>query len=769
MERLAFSAGRGKLATLAVLACAGFGERAQAAPRGDRLVVMAEQQVLESWPLLEEIARRFEAAEPGLEVDLYDEGGAVGGRDKIKFLLAGELQVDVARIDISEFAAFVREGALVDLQPFADADPDFHAGDIWPFALDACRDARGHVYGLPSTFTPYVMYYNRDLLEQAGVPLPRADWTWDDLLAAARKVTRDTDGDGRIDQYGISLTQWLQAVVPWIWQNGGELVSADLQHSRLGEPEAVEAFEFLHRLLHEEHVASFDASFANQISQGLFQAGKAAFYGPVGYWETYRFRSISGFRWDVAPLPQRKTAATSVAMTVYVVPRTSANPARAWRFLREMVGPEYQTRLARMGNGVPALVDIAHSNAFLKPDVPPQSEQVFLDVLPHARLLPPLANWKKIESLCQSELEGILLVRDTDVPAACARMAAKTDEFLARERVRGERPRAPSGVLETSLAASAIALAAFLLLRRGRREGPLARAEARSAGRLLAPWAAGFLLFLLGPAIGSLLLSLCDWSPLAPLADARFVGADNFARLFHDGTFASSVRATLVYAAASVPLSLALALGLALLFSSEGRLAASVRTLIFVPAIVSPVILGALWRWILDPERGAANALLAKFGLEGPRWLLDPHWVVPSFVLVSLWSVGAQMLVFVAALQSVDRTLVEAARIDGAGRWRRLLHVTLPQLSPVILFNAITGTVAAFQVFAQPYVMTQGGPGDASRFLALYVYETGFLHFDMGYASAVAWALCVLLCLALGVLVLSTRRFVHYRAGGGAA
>jgi multiple sugar transport system permease protein len=736
---------------------------------GDRLVVMAEQQVLESWPLLETIARRFEAAEPGLKVDLYDEGGAVGSRDKIKFLLAGELQVDVARIDISEFAAFVREGALVDLQPYADADGDFRAADIWPFALDACRDARGHVYGLPSTFTPYVMYYNRDLLEQAGVQLPQEGWTWDDLLGAARKVTRDTDGDGRIDQYGISLTQWLQAVVPWVWQNGGELVSADLQHSRLAEPEAIEAFEFLHRLLHEEHVASFDASFANQISQGLFQAGKAAFYGPVGYWETYRFRSITSFRWDVVPLPQRKCAATSVAMTVYVVPRTSANPARAWRFLRQMVGPEYQTRLARMGNGVPALMEIAHSSDFLKPDVPPESEQVFLDVLPHARLLPPLANWKKIESLCQSELEGILLVRDTDVPAACARMAAKTDEFLARDRERRTRPRAPAGVLETSLAASVIALAGFLLWRRRKKDGPLARAEARSAALLLAPWAAGFLLFLLGPAIGSLLLALCDWSPLAPLSDARWVGAENFARLFQDGTFGSSVRATLVYAAASVPLSLFCALALALLFAGESRLSASVRTLVFVPAIVSPVILGALWRWILDPERGTANRWLAYLGIDGPRWLLDPHWVVPSFVIVSLWSVGAQMLVFVAALQSVDRTLLEAARIDGASPWRRLVHVTLPQLSPVILFNAITGTVAAFQIFAQPYVMTLGGPGDASRFLALYVYETGFLHFDMGYASAVAWALCALLLVALGLLVLSTRRFVHYRAGGNAA
>lgn len=766
VQRLAWCSWAGKFA----LGCAllfGPARELPAAPRGDsRLVVMAEEQVLDSWALLETIAREFERAHPGLAVQLLDEGGASGMRDKIKFFLAGELQLDLARIDITEFAAFVREGALVDLETFAAADPGFHPAETWDFALQACRDERGHLYGLPSTFTPYVMYYNRDLLERAGVGVPRADWTWQDFLEAARKCTRDLDGDGRTDQYGISLTQWLQAVVPWVWQSGGDLLSADRTRSRLAEPEALHAFEFLHRLLHEEQVASFDASFANQFSQGLFQAGKAAFYGPVGYWETYRFRGIDSFRWDVAPLPQAQSAATSVAMTVYVVPRTSAHPELAWQFLRELAGPRFQAELARIGNGVPGLVAVARSPDFLKPDVPPESEQVFLDVLSQARLMPPLANWKKIEALCQAELEGILLVRDTDVRAACQRMAQKTDEFLLRERQRLERPRAPVGVLEVGFAAGALALAAFLLLRRSRREGPLARAEARSAGLLLVPWAAGFLLFLVGPAAGALLLALCDWSPLAPLDEARWVGAENLGRLVHDPTLVSSVRATLLYALASVPLSLAAALGLALLLARAGRWPALVRTLVFVPAIVSPVILGALWRWILDPEGGPLNRALALGGIEGPRWLLDPAWVVPSFVAVALWGVGAQMLVFVAALQTVDPALEEAARIDGAGAWRRFVHVTLPHLSPVILFNAITGSVAAFQIFAQPYVMTQGGPGDASRFLALYVYETGFRHFDMGYASAVAWTLCLLLFAALALLTFSTRRFVHYRAGG---
>lgn len=754
---------------LAVLAAAA-PSRAQdadaGAERDRRLVVMVDERGFESWPGLIALEREFEARYPGLDVVLTEMGGAVGQQDKSRFLITGNLQLDVTRIDVTELGAFLAEGALVDLQPYLDADPTWDASRYLP-VIEGMRDERGHLYGLTSTFTPHVMYFNRDLLRAAGLEAPRAGWTWDDLLAACRATTRDTDGDGRIDQFGISLTQWLQAVTPWIWQNGGDLLDERCERSRIAEPEAVEALEFVRSLLHEHRVASFDASFENQLTQGLFQAGKAAFYGPVGYWETYRFKYVDAFEWDVAPLPRGEHEATSIAMTAYVVPRTAREPEIAYRFVRRLADEEFQRLLARIGNGVPGLAAAARSEDFLKPDVAPASEHVFLDVLPSARFLPPLANWRKIQDLCSAELQGILLLEDCDVPAACARMAAKTDEFLARERERAAREPLFAGAFELCATLSVLALLALYVSLRGKRPGRLARREERGALAMLAPWGLGLAALFLGPAAVTLLLSLCEWSPLRELADARWVGLENYSRLASDPTFHASLKATALYVAISVPLGLVVALSIALLLRSDDAWNGVVRTIVYVPAIVSPVIVASVWRFLLDPDRGLINEALFSIGLPAPPWTRSPTWVVPSFVLMSLWSVGAQMLVFLAALKALDPSLEEASRIDGAGPWRRLWHVTLPQLSPVFLFNLLIGTLGAFQIFAQPYLVTQGGPGDSSRFLVLYLYESGFRHLDMGYASGIAWVLFAMLALISLAIWRGSGRWVHYAARSG--
>lgn len=720
---------------------------------------MAEDATLTSWPLLEELSGHFEDRHPGVRVRLLSLGGAAGSQDKVKFLLAGDLPLDVTRIDITELAAFAAEGALVDLAPFAAADPDFRREEWFAAPLAALAGARGELYGLPQTFTPYVMYVNRSLLAELELSVP-PDWTWDDLVTLCRAASLDADGDGRPERYGISLTQWLQAVAPWLWQNGARLLDEDGARARMGEPEFVESLAFLRRLLHEERLASFDATFANQLKQGLFQAGRCLFYGPVGYWETYRFQHVDAFEWDVLPLPRGRERATAVAMGAYVVPRTARAPELAWAFVREVLGSRaYQERMAEIGNGVPGLRAAAESPAFLRPDRAPASARVFLDEMQYARFLPPLANWRKIESLCQAELEGVLLTGDVSPRDAARRMAAKTDAYLARERARRGRPALPGRVLEACFALSIVAaLAAFLALRRRRRKP---RDEGRSLA-LIGPWAVGFLLFLCGPAVVSLLLSWCEWSPLAGTDAVAWAGLAHYRRLATDATFHASLGATTLYAVLAVPLSLLTALALALLLAAETRWAALVRTVVYLPAILSPVIVAAVWQVLLDADQGTFNRALELVGLEGVPWLVDPGWVVPSLAGMAVWSVGTQMLVFLAALKAQDRGLLEAARVDGAGAFARLVHVTLPGLTPVILFNLVTGVIAAFQVFAQPYIMTRGGPGDASRFLVLYLYESGFRHLDMGYASAIAWVLFAILAALSAVLLATSRRWVHY-------
>ncbi|MEZ6014945.1 MAG: extracellular solute-binding protein [Planctomycetota bacterium] len=730
------------------------------------LVALVEDATLRSWPTLVELTREFEARH-GVTVKLVDLSGAAGSKDKLKFLLAGEVPLDLARVDVTELAAFVADGALVDLEPYFAADEAWRPEEWFPGPLDACRDPAGHLVGLPSTFTPYVMYVNRALLAREGIAPPAPDWTWADMERIARAATRDLDGDGVLDsrdQWGVSITQWLQALAPWVWQAGAEFLAADGQRATLDSPEFIEVLTFLHRLLYVDRIASNDATFAAQMEQGLFQAGRCALYGPVGYWETYRFAALP-FEWDVVPLPRHRRAATAIAMSVYVVPRTSRRPALAQRFLREVLGGEaYQRRMAEIGNGVPGLVSAARSTAFLDPSRPPASAHVFLEVLEHARFLPPSANWGKLESVVQAELEGVLLTGRIAPAAAAAAMDSKADQYLARVAERGARPRLSRWALPLTVLA---AVAGFLgLTRFGARRGEAFRRSDRRAARwMLAPWAIGFVTFLLAPMAVSLTMSFTEWSPLRPLSDARFAGLDNWQRLAHDPTFAASLRATSVYVACAVPLQLCAALALALLLRRGGRATGVARTLCYVPAIVSPVIVAAVWRGLLRKDDGPLNGALAWIGVDGPGWLTDPGWVVPSFVVLSVWTCGAQMLVFLAALQSVDQGLEDAARVDGAGAWGRVRHVLLPALAPVILFNALTGAIAAAQVFAQPYVMTGGGPGDASRFLALYLYEAGFRHLEFGYASVLAWVLALLLgALALVMLGLA-RRFVPHALG----
>ena len=730
-------------------------------PRQRELVVMAEDSTLEAWDELVALSRAFEQRHPGTRVRLLSLGGAAGTQDRVKFMLAGDLPLDLTRIDVTEMPAFVSEGALIDLAPFAARDPGFDPGDYFEIALEPLR-ATGGLLGLPQTFTPYVMYVNMDLLRAQGLARPADDWSWQAFLELARRTTRDTDGDGKTDEFGVSLTQWLQAVSPWIWQQGGALLSADRTRSELASPDSVEALRFLRALLHEERVASFDATFAGQLRRGLFQDGRAAFYGPVGYWEMTRLKSVTEFDWDVLPLPRSRVPATAVAMGIFVVPRTAREPELAWAFLREVLcGREYQRAMALTGNGIPGLRSVAREVIFDAPS-PAEHVAVFEQVLEHARFMPPLANWRKIADLCQAELDGLLYTGEVSPEAAGRRMAAKTDAYLAREAERAGRPRLPARVLEWTLGLSILTLLAAFCARRGRAPALPRRAEERQAYGMIALWAAGFLLFLFGPAMVSLLLSLCEWSPLRGTDEVAWLGGQNYARLASDPSFHASLLATSTYVALAVPFGLVVALALALALRSESRLVSAVRTACYLPAILSPVLVATVWLYLLDGERGLVNELLGWVGIDGPDWLRRSDLVVPSLALMALWSVGAQMLVFLAALKALDPCLEEAARIDGAGPLRRLWHVTLPALSPVILFNGITGAIAAFQVFAQPYIMTQGGPGDASRFLVLYLYESGFRHLDMGYASAIAWVLFAILAVFAWALLRGSRRWVHY-------
>ncbi len=290
--------------------------------------------------------------------------------------------------------------------------------------------------------------------------------------------------------------------------------------------------------------------------------------------------------------------------------------------------------------------------------------------------------------------------------------------------------------------------------------------EAVAAYAFISPWLIGFVGLTVGPMLASLVLSFTDYN-LVTTNSTSFVGGANYQEaLFDDPLVVKSLRVTAYYATLAVALDLVVGLMLALLLNAGYRGIGAIRTIYYLPAAVSGVAVSLLWLWIFQPNGGMANGILGLVGLPGIDWVYSTTWVIPAFVLMSLWGVGRSAFIYLAILQRIPTHLYEAAAVDGAKALRRFFRITVPLVTPAIFLNLILGLIGNFQTFTQAYVISEGGPANASLFYTLYLYRNAFRYFEVGYASALAWILFALL-LALTLLVFRTgRRWVYYEAGG---
>jgi multiple sugar transport system permease protein len=276
------------------------------------------------------------------------------------------------------------------------------------------------------------------------------------------------------------------------------------------------------------------------------------------------------------------------------------------------------------------------------------------------------------------------------------------------------------------------------------------RARSALAGYLfISPVVLGYLIWVAGPMLMAIWLSLTDWDMLRP---ATFVGLSNYETMLHDKLFWKSLSVTFYYTLVSVPLSLMLSFAVALLMNVRVRGIVFFRMLFYMPSIVPAVANAVLWVWVLNSEFGLLNVALQRLGLPKVLWLQDPDWAMPALIVMSLWAIGGAMVTFLAGLQGIPQHLYEAAEIDGANYWSRFRHVTIPMMSPVIFFNLVIGLIGALQTFTQGYLMTKGGPQNATLFYGLYIYRRAFSDFKMGYAAALSWVLfAIVLMLSLFV------------------
>ncbi len=300
-----------------------------------------------------------------------------------------------------------------------------------------------------------------------------------------------------------------------------------------------------------------------------------------------------------------------------------------------------------------------------------------------------------------------------------------------------------------------------VLTRRFSTMNPAAKREAYTFYLLILPWLLGFLIFYAYPTLRVLYLSLTQYNIGR---EPVFIGLGNFSRLAGDSDFWHSLRVTLLYVLGRVPGSTILAIGIAMLLAQRIRWVSWWRTIYFLPSVVAPVAVAVLWFYVFNPQYGLINTLLGYVGIEGPGWVTSEDWALPSLIFMSWWTLGGQVIIYMAGLKNIPKELYEVAEIDGAGPWAKFWNVTIPMLSPTIFFNVVLAFIDSFQVFEGPLVLTDGGPNKATLTYMLNLYGEAFEFGSLGYASALALILFVIILALTALIIRSSSLWVYYEA-----
>ena len=291
----------------------------------------------------------------------------------------------------------------------------------------------------------------------------------------------------------------------------------------------------------------------------------------------------------------------------------------------------------------------------------------------------------------------------------------------------------------------------------------LSKQEAKWFYIFIMPWLIGFLAFTLYPMVAAAFYSFTEYN----VTKMEFVGPQNFKELLTDSNLLISTWVTAKFVLVSVPLNIIAALSVAILLNQNVPLLTFWRTIYYLPSVISGVASALLWRWVMNPQYGLLNFLLGLVGIQGPRWFWSEQWAIPSFWVMGLWGIGGPMVIYLAGLQGVPTALYEAAEIDGANAWQKFRKITVPMISPVILFTFITNMIGAIQVFTQMYVINDnGGPNNATLVYVLYLFKNAFRWFRLGYAYALAWVLFIVIGVLTLLMLRASQRVVYYEEPG---
>ena len=381
----------------------------------------------------QQLVAAFAAKYPDIQVELRHAASQGDFQRQLVTAFSAGAEPDVMLLNYRRVLQFAVQGGLEPVGPYLDRSQALHAADLYPEALEAFQ-WDGQTWCVPQNISSLVVYYNRSLFDAAGVAYPTAGWSWDDFLQTARALTRDLDGDGQTDQYGVGVSPELMRLAPFVWQNGGELVDDPAQPNRLAldSPAALAAFQWFVDLQVREQVAPDATAEQAEESESRFMNGRLGmFLSSRRSVPTYR--TIEGLDWDVAPLPQGVQAAGMLHSDAYCLAARAQDKESAWKLIEFANSVEGQTLMAGTGRTVPSLRQVAESPAFLDPQQRPASSRVFLDTIPLLRRVPLLPEWPRIEETASREIERAFYGQASVEEAAAAAISLTSPYFQEKE------------------------------------------------------------------------------------------------------------------------------------------------------------------------------------------------------------------------------------------------------------------------------------------------------------------------------------------------
>jgi ABC-type sugar transport system permease subunit/ABC-type glycerol-3-phosphate transport system substrate-binding protein len=743
--------------------------------------------------------------------------------DPTRFLIsvAGGAPPDVIWFDRYAIAEWAARGAFTPLDSFIDRDveagrDDTPAGDR--FYRSCWDEARynGQIYGIPTSVDDRALLYNKDLLRQAGLVddngEPKPPRTWEELAEYTVKLTKH-DADGKLERVGFAPQFGNSWLYMYGWMAGGRFMSADGTTCTLNDPKVVEGLQYMVDVYDSiggyAEVTAFQAGFQGGELDPFIQ-GKIAMKID-GSWQL-PFLAAYGRNLDFGvappPMPKRELDAGRPHISwnggwAYAIPTSAKHKEAAWEFIRFMTSEraftvwmesEREVAEAQGRLFIPRQLPLSALNdrfferyVYSNPNVPESIGdgcRVFNALLPDARFRPVTPVGQLLWNRQVTAMESALYKRVTPKEALDEGAA-----IVQRDLDRVLHP--PEGrpirwgwffVFYGALLVVTTVVVYAVDTHRGwrRRLGRLLRLKGAKADAVLegssggyfrrqwkggwfcvSPWLVGFIIFGGGPMLFSLLMSFCDYDILNP---PRFVGVDNYHWLFsRDKLFPIALGNTL-FMVIGVPVGMAASLGIALLLNLKIKGMAVWRTFFYLPAIVPMVASSILWIWIFNPRGGLINRCLGALGVAGPLWLQSPVWSKPAIILMGVWGAGGGMIIWLAGLKGISEQLYEAASLDGANGWQKFRHITIPQLTPYIFFNLVMGLIGTFQIFGQAFIMTQGGPDNSTLFYVYHLFNNAFRYGHMGYASAMAWVLFVIVLVITAFQLKMSKRWVYYEA-----